>query len=69
MSRIATMPHEHTKLARQIHITDSPSAAVGPLDDDGGGAYVHMIGAALHISREQTLAIMANLNFMDLLAK
>ena len=31
--------------------------------------YASAIGAALDISREQTLAIIANLNLMDLLAK
>jgi len=69
MSRIARVPQERAEMRRQAQMTDGRSAAAGAVDDPAFSGYIRMIGAALDVSREQTLAIMANLNFMDFLAK
>jgi hypothetical protein len=47
----------------------SAEAAARAQDGAAVGTDIGAIGAALDMSREQTLAIIANLDFMDFLAK
>ena len=45
------------------------AAMTNALDETGVDTYITAISAALNISREQTLTIIANLDFMDSLAR
>jgi hypothetical protein len=45
------------------------TAMTDTLDDAGVGTYITAISAALNTSREQTLTIIANLDFMDSVAR
>jgi len=67
MRRIGPMPGKPAGAVLQTQVTGGLTVGADALDD-ATGKYVSAIGAALDISRDQALAIIANLRFMDLVA-